>query len=211
MRGQAETVSVVILVSIALIIALGLIYYFSPLLAKSSRSYRLASLLSTYAASLQVVELSQINSSIGVTEVLELNNLGTHSLRIYVGVLAFLNSSDIPVDVGGQYYNVYRLANGSAPLIYGNTSGWRLLPRINVAPGHAWVYVQIQDKYFRLSELGWNSSLVLYDVGPLNSSSPIALKIDVNVTQPAFTYFVSFFARVGNQYYEVSRIVVYQS
>lgn len=209
MRGQAEVISTAILVSVAVVVALGLIYYLEPQLAASSRDYQVSSLLSSYAASLQVTELSRVNTTGGVVEAFELSNLGPRPFRIYVGVVPFLNSTGIPVSGGGGNYTAYVMVNESAVVAPGNTTGWAVLPSVNVSPLSLWIYVG--SKYYRISDLGWNGSVLLYDLGVLNVSKPLVIKVDISDMSTDIVYYVSFFARIGNQYYEVSRVIVYQS
>lgn len=204
MRGQSEVIATAILVSVAIVVAFGLIYYLEPQVARLSAENQVAVRLSSYSAALQLSPLSSLNTSNGVTWVFLLSNVGTEAFRIYLSILPVLN--DVPTSVAYNF-TVYNLTNSSALVEPGSVSGWSILPSLNVSPLRLHIFVN--GKYYRLSELGFNESITIYDFGILVPGAPFAVKVDVNVTMPSVSYVFVVLTRISNDYYEIGRFVVY--
>ncbi len=200
MRTQAELLSTVIIVSIAIVLALGMVYYFTPLLVQARANQQIMNTLSNIAAALSMSLEGFENSTGGFKAVTVVINSGTSATRLYVFVLTY-NSENLPVLLPSLTYTVYNMSSAAAPLEYDN--GWNLLPSVSVDSRH--VYVYIKDGYYGIGELKGNAgSIRLFDAGILRPGSYTVLKVEAQGVQPGYVYSVALATRINNNYYVVS-------
>ncbi|BEP16860.1 hypothetical protein PYJP_02120 [Pyrofollis japonicus] len=203
LRGQAELISTVIIVSVAIIIAFGLIYYFNPMISRSSAEYQLSSKLSLVASSLVISPISSLNKTDNVITVLFVKNMGQVSYRLYTGVVVLYGN----IPVKDQANISIFIMRGDAAVVDGN-EGWKKINGFNTTSQY--VYIYINSKYYRLSDYVGQVNYTLFDLGVLgNSRSSIVLKNVLRDPNPIYTYVLSFLVRVGDKYYEVGRFPIY--
>ncbi len=204
LRSQAEVISTIIIVSVALIIALGLVYYLGPFVAESQSRYRLYSLLSSYASALSIVPVSTINTTSNITSVLIIKNTGSLGFRAYLAIIPFYQRVPVPVNATSLVYN---MTNNYSVIDPNDFTGWSLLNGANVSSFLINVY--IISSYYKLSNFIENTNVLVYDLGILQPGSTRVLKIVLVDPIPVYSYSVTIFARVGDNYYEIGRFILY--
>ncbi len=203
-RAQAEVLATTIIVSVAVIVALGLVYYLSPQLSRLSASHRASMLLSTYSASLGLSPLSSLNSSSVLVYSFGISNSGTIGVRVFLVVVPFMNG--LPA-VLNYTYSFYIMTNSSAVLAPGQASGWAPVPSLNVSTSDVFLY--IRDGYYSLRDSGYTAtSITLYDVGIVRPGGSVVVKLDLSGPSIA-SYVAALLVAVNGKYYEVGRYVVH--
>ncbi len=203
MRAQAEIISTVIIVSVALVIAFGLIYYLNPYVVRSQSQFKLYSTLSSYASSLSIVPVSTINST-NITAVFILENTGSVTPRLYLAIVPFYGQVPVATTVLAQVYNMtgnYSVIDAS------DVTGWTILNATNISAFHIHLYVS--SSYYRLSDLAGSFNVSIYDLGIIGPREVRVIKAILSNPEPIYNYAAIILARVNNEYYEIGRYILY--
>ncbi len=202
-RGQAELISTVILVSLAVVIALGLVYYLTPLLAGVRVEQQIMSRLAQIASSLDAGVAAAEPGANNLSVVFFVQNGGVDNVTVFLGVLAVKNNN---VPVATLYnYSFYNMSSAAAVL--NGTAGWALLPSEQVNPGL--VYVYAGDNYYVLASFVKNITGYKMFTGGIIPPGGIGIyKLLLNFTTTSFTYEVAIFVMVNGRYYEVAALPV---
>ena len=209
MRGQAELLSTVIIVSVAVVLALGVVYYLMPLAAQGSIQQQIRSILSQITGSLIVSTPSVVTNNTTVKAVVVVRNVGgAGSYMLYMTVAALDNSS-VPLFFPNATY--YTLNSTVASL--DSTSGWLVLQPgagvFNVTADLVWMFVR--NDYYRLSSLKrFNASdtIALASLGLFNTGDLRTYRVDIQLTNTTATYLIVLFTLVNGEFYEVARVPV---
>jgi hypothetical protein len=201
-RAQAELISTVIIVSIAVTLALGLVYYLTPAIAQARAHQQVMARLSEISAGLMVSLAGYENTSGGFNAVIDVSNSGAGLVNVYVGVLA-LDEGGVPRNIGVTY-TVYNMTDSVASL--SGAVGWSALPSLTVPAEN--VYVYIRDGYYSLGRIWRGGSYVLYNGGLLRDGSYGVYKVSASGLQTGYTYVITVYAMVNGNYYTVSEVLV---
>lgn len=201
-RAQAELISTVIIVSIAVTLALGLVYYLTPLLAQARAQQQVMARLAEISSGLNAVLSAYENTSDGFNAVVDLANNGAGVVALYIGVLAY-NELGVPEPIAGSY-EVYNMTGYAAPL--SGSASWALLNSRAVDAGH--VYVYVRDGYYSLASLGVDGNYTLYDAGVLRDGGYGVYKVSASGLALGYRYAIAVYAAVGDNYYLVAEVPV---
>ena len=197
-RGQAELISTVIIVGIAITLAFGLVYYLTPLMAQARAQQQIYAQLSQVASGLSTSLLAYENNSGVVDAVISITNIGAQNVRLYYGVLGF-DERGVPRVV--PVYWVFNMTSPVAELPV-NSSGWSLLHSINVSAGN--VYVYVKDGYYTLGGMGLNETYVLYDGGVLKTGETEIIGFRIVATSSSYRYMGVIYIMINNDFYTVA-------
>ncbi len=213
-RGQAELVSTVIMVGLALVIALGIVYYFTPLITRVSVSGQLKATLASAGASIDSSVVVLDSSSLGTKTVVIVRNVGDTRWRACLSVIAF-NEDGLPVE---SVDSVYYLFEGS-PAWINTTSGWVSLAQLASQGGDftiynepsEYVYMLFPSEHISLSSLSSFTSSVVeiacLDVLDPGSTRIVRVDLPVNIAaQGGRVYSLVVLVVIDNLFYEVKRI-----
>jgi hypothetical protein len=205
MRGQAEVISTAIIVSVAVVVALGLVYYLNPFAARGSAEYHKSALLSAYSSSISFIPISTINDT-NTISVFAVKDVGNTEFRLYMGVTTLYRN--IPVNLTNSSVQAYIMSDDTA--VVDSDSGWSALSGFNISSRHVFLY--IDSRYYSLSEfIDANSTYTLFDLGIIKPGDTLVLKVVVSNPNPVYTYVVSLYARIGNDFYEIGRYTIITS
>ena len=195
MRAQAELISTVIIVSVAVTVAIGFIYYVYPGLARYSARSQVASLAASVSSSLSVSQVLGNESSC----VLELSYSGSRATRLYLGVFETNESLGI---VGGEpLFSVYVFNDSYADApVFSSSAAWSPAP--NTTVDNRYVMLFYGGEYMALGGLVPGNS-TLYDLGVFSHGTVRAVRVDLPVPG---VYAATVFIRVSNSFYEVGRV-----
>lgn len=200
LRGQAELISTVIIVSIAVTLALGLIYYLTPLIAQARAQQQVYAQLAGIASGLTATLSAYENDSGTLYAVVTVTNNGFQDVRLFYGVLGF-DDQGVPRSL--PVYSVYNMTSSVAALPVGG-AGWSPLPGFNTTTDH--VYVYVKDGYYRLWDLGLKANYTLYDGGILRTGKSMVVGFSVTGAPPGYRYAAVIYAEVSGDFYAVAVI-----
>lgn len=212
LRGQSEVISTAIIVAVAVALALGVVYYLTPLVVSNRVAQQLQMLLLDQGASLSVGIVYSENTTTGQIVVAEIRHLGgTGSFNVYAAVIA-LGGDGLPVAaINASFYLLNESASvasatGSEGWIDLNATGRLLF----VTPG--WVYMYVKDGYYVLSGLSSYSGgpVLLADLGLVRPGDVVTLKVEYDRLAGCddCVYVLSLFSMVNGRFYEVRRVVL---
>ncbi len=212
LRGQAEIISTVIIVSVAVAIALSVIYYLIPVLTQNRVLYQLQATLAEIAAGTRTGVVYEGNYTVNGTDVytvvFSLSNLGTvGEVAYYAAVMAFTEDM---LPVGWANYTMYRL-NGTAAPAAVNDTGWVSLAAdaFPVPPGL--VYLYIRDGYYRVDQLrtfdpGFGPAR-LTPLGIIKPGEAEIFRADIyDYNSTSVRYALVVFVEANGNFFEVRRI-----
>ncbi|GEM_PF-3735570 len=197
-RAQAELISTVIIVSIAVTLALGLVYYLTPLLAQARAHQQVMARLGEIASGLTLTVTAYQNTSTGFNAVANVVNSNAGLVDLYMAVLA-LDDLGAPRNTS-LTYKVYNMTSPVASL--SGTTGWTELSSVTVPAGK--VYVYVRDGYYNLGSIWRGGNVTLYRLGLFRNGGYGVFKIEAYGAEPGYTYVVAVFAVVNGEYYLVA-------
>ncbi|ABM81230.1 hypothetical protein Hbut_1406 [Hyperthermus butylicus DSM 5456] len=201
MRGQAELISTAIMVGVALVIAYGLIYYLTPLIAAQRTGNEIASLIARTSAAISAVP---VYGEDNVTVVNIYGEALEAPVRLYVTVIAFDRNTSRIAPPSNYDFNVYILASEIADA--SSPTGWNQLASIT-APCRN-VYIAYGNGYYQLSSFIQNCvALRLYDVGVLEPGIPVTVRVEYGPVG-GYQYTIHVLIRISDNYYTVAEIPV---
>lgn len=200
LRGQAELISTVIIVSIAVTLALGLVYYLTPLVAQARLQQQVYAQLAGIASGLTTSLSAYENDSGTLEAVISVTNNGFQNVRLYYGVLGF-DDQGVPRSL--PVYSIYNMTGSVATLPVGG-SGWSPLPGFNVTTDY--VYVYVKDGYYQLWSLGLRGNYTLYDGGIVKPGDSRVIGFEVTGAPPGYRYAAVIYAEVSGYFYSVAVI-----
>ena len=211
LRGQAELLSTVIIVSVAVALALGVIYYLLPLAAQGSVQQQIRSILSQITGSLVVATPSVIENDTAISAIVVVRNIGgAGDYMLYMGVVGLDNASVPLVLPNATFYEL----NGSVASLNG-TAGWvELAPGVrvfNITLDLVWLF--IRNDYYRAADLARfdaNDTIALASLGLFHAGDLRTFRVDVvkSNTTSVSSYVVVVFTLVNGEFYEVARVVL---
>lgn len=209
MRGQAELLSTVIIVSVAVALALGVIYYLLPLAAQGSIQQQIRSILGQITGSLVVATPAVVENDTSITAIVVVRNIGgAGDYMLYMGVVGLDNAS-VPLTFPDTTF--YEL-NGSVATLNGTTGWVQLAPGVrvfNVTLDLVWMF--IRNDYYRLADLerfSANDTIALASLGLFHTGDLRTFRVDVvkDNTTRVNTYVLVVFTLVNGEFYEVARV-----
>jgi len=202
-RGQAELLSTVIIVSIAVTLALGLVYYLAPVLAQARAQQQLMTRLAEISSGLTLTLAAYENTSTGFNAVVSVVNSGAGLVNLYLGVIA-VDDGGVPQNISTLSYDVYNMTASVASI--DGVVGWTLLPALTVDVRD--VYVYVKDDYYSLYSFWGGGNYTLYSLGVFRSGDTGVFKVEAEGLQPGYTYVIALFTMANNRYYLVGELAV---
>ena len=208
MRGQAELISTVIIVAIAVTLALGLIYYFTPLIAQLHEASAVSALLSqaTSCVSIEPVSVENLTGNYTAVAVFIGNKGDCSAMNFYGLVVGFDNVTGLPSTL--PPFNA-SLGNSSV-LVLSSNAGWVPLSGFNVSVGS--VYLFIRDGFYPLGDLRpireqGIVNATLYNLGMLGGGESKLYRFIYDSGKAPLNAVVVLI-KINDRFYEVGRYLV---
>lgn len=213
-KGQAELVSTVIMVGLALVIALGIIYYFTPIITRVGVSGQLKATLASAGASIDASVVVLDSGSFGTKSVVIVRNVGDTRWRVCLSIIAF-NKDGFPVESIDSDYYLFE----ESPAWINTTSGWVSITYL-ASQGASftiynepkdYVYMLFSGEHISLSSINSFMSSVVeiacLDVLDPGSTRIVRVDLPVNIAaQEGKVYSLVVLTIINNLFYEIKRI-----
>ncbi|HID41495.1 MAG TPA: hypothetical protein EYP33_04990 [Pyrodictium sp.] len=206
MRAQAELVSTVIIVSIAVVIGLALVYYLTPLLAENRANQQLASYLAEVSSGLDAGIVYSNETDSGYLAVFSVYAARiADSVHVYLAVVAEYANLTGRLLAYPEYDYQFSLLTANATLVNAST-GWinptRLLAEADT------VYAGPYDgQLYPYSSLSDATVIPLYDGGVLQPLEEKIYRVIVYGPTSGIVYKILVLVEVSGRYYPVAVLV----
>ncbi len=205
LRGQGDLIAAVIIVGTAVALALALVGYIVPGVARYNAEQQRAAALSQAIASItgNIIAYKQLSS--GTTAVaVYISNHGTQEYRVYLAVMArqgetvfYACNSSTAYNLTGEY--------GGLEL---NTGSWQLLPYFYAEASR--ISLVVGNDYVVLGHLGTvqSKTFKMFDLGLLPPQTYRLVKVEIQSCPVNTTPYIYILVSIDNSFYEVGELPV---